>query len=42
MKIRLLNFSFRFAEQVLNRDSRLLIKQEIEEILNNPNIDLPS
>jgi len=34
--IRLKTYSFRFAEQVLN--SRLTIKQEIEKILQNPNI----
>ena len=36
--IRLKNFSFRFAEQVLN--ARLAIKQEIEGVLYNPSIDV--
>ena len=40
MKIRLQNFSFRFAEQVLN--SKLTLKQEIEEILTDPSIDISS
>ena len=35
--IRLRKFSFRFAEQVLN--SKLSIKQEIEDILANPETD---
>jgi len=35
--IRLRKFSFRFAEQVLN--SKLSIKQEIEDILSNPETD---
>lgn len=34
------NFSYRFAEQVLN--SKLTIKREIEDILTNPNINIPS
>lgn len=38
MKIRLQTYSFRFAEQVLNR--KLSIKQEIDSILTNPSIDL--
>jgi len=38
MKISLHTFSYRFAEQVLN--SKLIIKQEIENILTNPLIDL--
>lgn len=38
MRIRLERFSYRFAEQVLN--SKLLIKQEIEDILTNPQINL--
>jgi hypothetical protein len=38
MKIRLQNFSFRFAEQVLN--SKLAIKQEIESVLTDPRIDV--
>lgn len=36
MKIRLQTFSYRFAEQVLN--DKVGIKQEIEEILVDPNI----
>ena len=36
--IRLKTYSFRFAEQVLN--SRLTLKQEIEDILRDPSIDL--
>ena len=38
MKLGLQKFSYRFAEQVLN--SRLAIKQEIEHILLDPNIDI--
>lgn len=38
--IRLQTFSFRFAEQVLN--SRLFLKQEVEHILTNTEIDLSS
>lgn len=38
MKINLQTFSFRFAEQVLN--SKLSVKQEIEEVLKDPSIDL--
>lgn len=38
MKLRLQNYSFRFAEQVLN--SRLNLKQEIEEILKDDRICL--
>ncbi|WAC07150.1 MAG: BglII/BstYI family type II restriction endonuclease [Thermodesulfobacteriota bacterium] len=38
MTIRLQTFSFRFAEQVLN--SQLAIKQEIEQILTNPSINI--
>ena len=38
MKLRTQNYSFRFAEQVLN--SRLNLKQEIEEILEDRRIDL--
>ncbi len=38
MKLGLQKFSYRFAEQVLN--SRLVIKQEIEHILLDPNIDI--
>lgn len=38
MKLGLQKFSYRFAEQVLN--SRLAIKQEIDHILLDPNIDI--
>ena len=38
MKLRLQKFSYRFAEQVLN--SKLALKQEIEEILTNPKINI--
>ena len=38
MGLRLLNYSFRFAEQVLN--SKLALKQEIESILLDPSIKL--
>lgn len=38
MKISLRTYSYRFAEQVLN--SKLIIKQEIENILTSPSIDL--
>jgi hypothetical protein len=38
MRIRLRRFSFRFAEQVLN--SKLALKQEVEEVLTNPDIDI--
>ena len=40
MKLRLQTYSYRFAEQVLN--SKLAIKQEIESILTDPQIDLVS
>jgi hypothetical protein len=40
MRINLQTFSFRFAEQGLN--SKLILKQEIEYILLNPDIELPS
>lgn len=40
MRLRLERFSYRFAEQVLN--SKLSIKQEIEEILTDPSIELSS
>src|SRR5690349_21727169 len=40
MRMRLEKFSFRFAEQVLN--SKLTIKQEIEGILTDPSIPIPS
>ncbi len=39
MTLRLKQFSFRFAEQVLN--SRLTIKQEIEQVLTDPSIEVP-
>jgi hypothetical protein len=38
--VRLRKFSYRFAEQVLN--SRLSIKQEIESILTDSSIDIPT
>ncbi len=38
MKLRLQTFSYRFAEQVLN--SRLSIKQEIDDILNHRSIKI--
>jgi hypothetical protein len=38
LQLRLQKYSFRFAEQVLN--SKLALKQEIEEILLNPSINL--
>lgn len=38
--LRLQKFSFRFAEQVLN--SKLDLKQEIENILTDSSIDIPS
>jgi hypothetical protein len=38
MSIRLQTFSYRFAEQVLN--SRLSIKQELEDVLLDPSIEL--
>jgi len=40
MQLRLQKFSYRFAEQVLN--SKLAIKQEIEEVLLSPKIDVPT
>jgi hypothetical protein len=40
MNLRLQKFSYRFAEQVLN--SKLAIKQEIEEIITDPSIKIPS
>lgn len=40
MRLRLERYSFRFAEQVLN--SKLAIKQELEDILTDPSIDLSS
>ncbi len=36
--LRLQNFSYRFAEQVLN--SKLVLKKEIENVLLDPNIDI--
>lgn len=38
MSIKLQTYSYRFAEQVLN--SRLALKQEVESILTNSNIDV--
>lgn len=38
MRIRLEKFSYRFAEQVLN--SKLNLKQEIEDILTDPGIGI--
>jgi hypothetical protein len=38
MILRLQEFSYRFAEQVLN--SKLVLKEEIENILTDPNINL--
>jgi len=38
--LRFQKFSFRFAEQVLN--SKLSLKQEIEDILSDPSIDVSS
>ena len=40
MRINLQKYSFRFAEQVLN--SKLVLKQEIENILLDPCIELHS
>lgn len=40
MRINLQKYSFRFAEQVLN--SKLALKQEIEDVLLDPCIELPS
>jgi len=40
MRVNLQKYSFRFAEQVLN--SKLALKQEIEDILLNPGIELQS
>lgn len=40
MRINLQKYSFRFAEQVLN--SKLALKQEIEDVLLDPSIELPS
>jgi len=40
MTVRLRRFSYRFAEEVLN--SKLALKQEIEDVLMDPSIDLSS
>lgn len=40
MRLSLQRFSYRFAEQVLN--SKLALKQEIEEVLTNPETDISS
>jgi hypothetical protein len=40
MRLRLEKFSYRFAEQVLN--SKLAIKQEIESLLTDSSIQIPS
>ena len=40
MTLRLQRFSYRFAEEVLN--SKLSLKQEIESVLMDPSIDIPS
>ena len=40
MRINLQKYSFRFAEEVLN--SKLTLKQEIEDILLDPSIEPPS
>ncbi|MFB0559799.1 MAG: BglII/BstYI family type II restriction endonuclease [Candidatus Lokiarchaeia archaeon] len=40
MTLGLRKFSYRFAEEVLN--SKLALKQEIEEVLTDPNIDISS
>lgn len=40
MSLRLTSFSYRFAEQVLN--SKLELKREIEEVLTDPDIPVPS
>ncbi len=40
MNLRLQTYSFRFAEQVLN--SKLAIKQELEDIICDPSIGIPS
>ena len=40
MTLRLQNFSYRFAEQVLN--SKLALKQEIENLFVDPSIYIPS
>ena len=38
MRLRLQRYSYRFAEHVLN--SRLALKQEIEDVLLDPGIDI--
>lgn len=40
MVLRLQRYSYRFAEQVLN--SKLVLKEEIENVLMEPGIDVPS
>jgi len=40
MSLRLLFFSYRFAEQVMN--SKLVLKQEMEGIIKDPSIDISS
>ena len=40
MKISLVEFSYRFAKEVLN--SKLAIEEEIESILKSPDIDIHS
>lgn len=40
MTLRLQKFSYRFAEEVLN--SKLYLKQEIENIMMDPSFDIPS
>jgi hypothetical protein len=40
MILRLQKFSYRFAEQVLN--SKLTLKQEIEDVILDPGIDIAS
>ena len=40
MRMNLQKYSFRFAEQVLN--SKLVLKQEIEDVLLDPSIELHS
>ncbi len=40
MQLRLRTWPYRFAEQVLN--SKLVLKKEIEEVLSDPSIEIPS
>jgi hypothetical protein len=40
MRLLLEKYSYRFAEQVLN--SKLAIKQEVEETLTHPSIQIPT